>query len=209
MTVVKICGITNLDDARHAVKCGADLLGFNFYERSPRYISPVAARDIIEKLKFDGRTVGVFVNAGVDRIYDITVTTLIDSIQLHGDESPNDVQRLKDGTRLDVIRALRIGSGSDITSVEEYGDVPILVDAFSPNSYGGTGKTADRTISKQLVDSGRTIYLAGGLTPENVREAIQTVRPFGVDVASGVESSPGLKDHQKVSAFIAAAKNAI
>ena len=206
MTKVKICGITDLEDARHAIECGADLLGFNFYDRSPRYISQGAAKDIIAKLKIESRAVGVFVNEKVDRVYDIAISTPINAIQLHGDESPEYVKRLNDWLGLEVIKALRTSDEFDPNGIEDYGDVSILLDAYSLSVYGGSGQVADWEVSKRIVESGRMVYLAGGLTPENVAQAIDVVRPYAVDVASGVESSPGKKDPVKVAEFIDAVR---
>lgn len=208
MTKVKICGITNLADAQLAVDLGADMLGFNFYEKSPRYIAPGSAKAIIESLEIGTRSVGVFVNENIDRVHDIAVDTLIATVQLHGDESPYVVERLHNWLGLEVIRALRISSEFEVGMLDEYGEIPFLLDTFSPSVYGGSGETGNWDLAEQIVRSRSRVYLAGGLTPKNVAAAVKRVRPWAVDVASGVESSPGVKDPKKLEAFIKNAKNA-
>jgi len=208
MTHVKICGITTYADARHAVDCGADLLGFNFYEPSPRYISPAEAANIIDRLGTPARAVGVFVNEGVDRVHDIAITANIGAIQLHGDETARDVEHIRDSSRFDVIKAFRLGDGFDASVIALYPEIAVLIDAFAPGVYGGSGNLADWETARQIVESGRKVYLAGGLTAENVADAVRSVRPFAVDAASGVETSPGKKDPRKIEAFIAAVRSA-
>jgi phosphoribosylanthranilate isomerase len=209
MTKVKICGITNLDDARYAVARGADSVGFNFYARSPRYIAPDAARDIIVKVGDEVTTVGVFVNENLDETVRIALDCKIDAIQLHGDESPQFAKQAKQITSLSVIKAFRVGKDFDIESIADYDVEGILIDAFVPALYGGSGQSANLATAQIIAKMHSFVYLAGGLTPKNVADAILTVRPFAVDVASGVESFPGKKDHEKVAEFIDAAKGAL
>lgn len=207
---VKICGITSIEDALDAIRSGADQLGFNFYEKSPRFIDPSLAKSIIEKLEGRVLTIGVFVNDSVDRILEIAKSTSLDAIQLHGDEDPLFVRALHNKTKLKIIKAVSKESELKIGNLLDYSSHAILIDGWSAGSYGGSGKRSNWNIAKDICEFMPTyIYLAGGLTPENVAEAVKTVKPYAVDVASGVESSPGKKDHAKVAAFIKAAKEAI
>ncbi len=206
---VKICGITSLEDALAAAEAGADMLGFNFYSPSPRFIPPrQAARLVMEikKLHTAVITVGVFVNASVQQITAIMEETGLDLAQLSGDEPPDSLSALKNC----AFKALR---PKDSTGLQQYllqykpfpGAPAYLVDAFRPGQYGGTGATADWSLARSLAQR-YPVLLAGGLTPENVREAVSQVSPWGVDVASGVESSPGHKDQAITAAFIEAVK---
>ena len=219
MTLVKICGITNSEDARLAVECGADLLGFNFYQRSPRYIAPGAARDIEVKLRsqFAFRTLGVFVNESLESLLQITVRSNIDAIQLHGDETIAYFEQAHDYSSLAVVKAFRVDADATVHKVAQYwrqdvGELyelmGVLLDGYSPAVYGGSGEVADWEFARLVSNNIPRVYLAGGLTPENVADAIRAVRPYAVDVASGVESSPGKKDPKKLEAFIKNAKNA-
>lgn len=205
MVKIKICGITNSEDAAVAVSAGADALGFILYRKSPRFVEPAVARAIIAGLPPFVLPIGVFVNedAGV-------VRSLMDEcgfalVQLHGDESASYCQTLG----RPALKALRLKDRSTFLALAEFqGRANIrgfLIDAFSDQAYGGTGQTVDWTLAAEAARSA-PILLAGGLTPSNVAEAIQLVRPYGVDVSSGVEASPGKKDHAKVRAFIAAAR---
>lgn len=208
MTKVKICGITNLEDALLAVEFGADALGFNFYEKSPRYISPQIARRIASDLPYELMKVGIFVNLAAYRIIEFVDLVGLTAIQLHGDEDSDFVKKLKRNTEAGIIKAFRIGSNFPASSIAEYDVEAVLLDAYTAGEYGGTGERFDWKTAHAAKDLTSQLYLAGGLTPENVVEAIRTVRPFAVDVASGVESSPGKKDPKKVEAFIRNAKNA-
>ncbi|MDT5062174.1 MAG: phosphoribosylanthranilate isomerase [Acidobacteriota bacterium] len=203
MVFVKICGITNLEDARAAVDAGADALGFNFYRRSPRFIAPVDARDIIEQLPETVMSVGVFVNEGepeqVERIADLAG---LKAVQLHGDESPQYCRELRDRF---VIKALRVGQGFAPQSVKEYETNAILLDAFAGAARGGTGRVIDWSIARQVRELVPQLFLAGGLSVENVAEAITIVEPYAVDVCSSLEQEPGRKDAGRVRAFVAAA----
>ncbi|MDT4954788.1 MAG: phosphoribosylanthranilate isomerase [Acidobacteriota bacterium] len=203
MVFVKICGITNLEDARAAVDAGADAVGFNFYRRSPRFIAPVDARDIIEQLPETVLSVGVFVNEGepeqVARIADLAG---LKAVQLHGDESPQYCRALRDRF---VIKALRVGMGFEPQSVKEYETNAILLDAFARDARGGTGRVIDWSIARQVRELVPQLFLAGGLSVENVAEAITIVEPYAVDACSSLEQEPGRKDADRVRAFVAAA----
>jgi phosphoribosylanthranilate isomerase len=192
MTVkLKVCGLTSLEDARAAVDCGAEYLGFNFYPKSPRYIAPPSARAIIERFPDDIISVGVFVNESrPEDVVEILRLSGARMAQLHGDESPDycasvGVER--------VIKALRVADDFEARRVLDYPASAILLDAFDPKLYGGTGRTANWAIAREAARLTK-IFLAGGLSPENIVEAIQAVEPFAVDVNSGVESAPGRKD---------------
>lgn len=192
---IKVCGITSLEDALAAVAVGAEYLGFNFYPKSPRYIDPVATRQIIDHLPPEITAIGVFVNQpSPEDVDELMRASGVRIAQLHGDED-SDYCRLVGAER--VIKAFRVGG--DFTS-EQAVDFPaqaILLDAFDRKLYGGTGKTIDWTLARQIAGL-RTVYLAGGLSPENIVEAIEQVRPFAVDVNSGVESAPGRKDQGRL-----------
>ena len=207
MTKIKICGITNLDDARMAVESGADALGFNFYESSPRYISPETANEIIGRLPHDAMHVGVFVNPSFAEIERTRTRTAIEYVQLHGDETSDFVRNLISGTSAKVIKALRVSPAFDTKRALEYEVEHFLLDTLSAQGFGGTGETFDWEFARRFREASHSFFLAGGLTPDNVADAIREVRPFGVDVCSGVESVAGKKDHKKVAAFIKNARN--
>ncbi len=207
MTKVKICGITNLEDALLSAKLGADMLGFNFYSKSPRYIESDKAGEIVNHLSEDILKVGVFVNDSIETLIEISDDVGLDVIQLHGDETPEFVIELKAKTGLEIIKAFRASPEFKPDSVFAYQADAILLDAYSPNEHGGTGETFNWEIARNL-QSKLPMFLAGGLTPENVKKAINTVRPYAVDVASSVESGKRKKDRGKLEAFIRNAKNA-
>lgn len=216
MFQIKICGITRPEDARQAAAAGADAIGLNFYPRSKRYVSPELAREIAAELPAEVARVGVFVNATAEEIFDVADAVPLDWIQLHGDEPPGFLPQLA-GRR--VIRALRCGS-EGITPLAEYLEycesleappAAVLVDALtSDGEYGGTGVQApwDLLAGSRTWLLGKPLILAGGLVPENVAEAIVHVRPLAVDTASGVESSPGIKDAARMREFVATARKA-
>lgn len=201
---VKICGITNLDDARHASACGADALGFVFYPGSPRCIDPDQARRIIAELPPLVTTVGLFVNEHPVRIREMVEFCGLDTVQLHGDEDP--LQCHYPPCR--VIKALRLKPGMDDACLAAYRVSALLLDAYVPDVYGGTGHRCDWDQAAGFAARHR-ILLAGGLTPDNVAAAVRQVRPYGVDVSSGVEKQPGQKDPEKVALFIRMAKEAL
>jgi len=208
MTKVKICGVTNLEDALVSTKLGADALGFNFYEKSPRYIDPVATREILDRLPDSILKVGVFVNESVEKIVEIADMSGLDAIQLHGDESFRFVTDLHSKTELALIKAVRVCPNFDRNAVLDYDVHAILLDSCSAGVYGGSGDGFDWNIALDLERFIGCLYLAGGLQPSNVSQAIKIVQPYAVDVASGVESSKGKKDPIKLEAFINNAKNA-
>jgi phosphoribosylanthranilate isomerase len=199
MARVKICGITRAKDAQLAEKLGAYALGFNFYEKSPRAVSPADAWKIRKSLQLTTEAVGVFVNWKSEVIMYLAHALQLDAVQLHGDESPKQLAFLEDDRP--VIKALRVGPQFAMSNFKKFRHASFfLLDAATNNKFGGSGKTFDWSIAKKAAKSHK-IILAGGLTPENVAEAILGVRPFAVDVASGVESRPGEKDPGKLRAF--------
>jgi len=202
MTKIKICGIKTVNDALIAMDAGADMLGFNFYPKSPRYISVGKCRDIMSVMRKYAQItyVGVFVNASVAEIRAAMETCALNLAQLHGDETSEMVQSLN-GKAFKAFRGV-----PDVEHIDDFirDDVPaLLVDASVKDAYGGTGLTADWSAAAELAKN-YSILLAGGLTAENVAEAVRQVRPWGVDVASGVESSPGSKDASRMKAFVKA-----
>jgi phosphoribosylanthranilate isomerase len=201
---IKICGITNLDDALAAIDVGVDYLGFNFYQKSQRFIALEDCAKIqseISNRKSIIKTVGVFVNEPPARIAAILNDCGLDLAQLHGDETPEDLAELK-GRAYKGIRGVK--NPNDFVS---NGHAPaLLLDAYSPNAYGGTGHTADWAAARVIAEQ-FPIFLAGGLTPENVADAIAQVNPWGVDVASGVEVSPRKKDWARMQKFVEATKD--
>ncbi|MEW5957626.1 MAG: phosphoribosylanthranilate isomerase [Chloroflexota bacterium] len=251
MTKVKICGITNLEDALAAVEAGADMLGFIFYEPSPRYVAPEMVREIVANIKNRGADseereakvknhaprstlhalplfVGVFVNASLATITRILDDCQLDAAQLHGDEPPDLLSQLN-GRAYKALRPQSQQDAEDLvkkylptkassliphpsslilhpSSFIPHSSSLILLDAYHPTLYGGTGQVTDWTIAAVLAQS-YPILLAGSLTPTNVAEAIRAVRPWGVDVSSGVEAAKGKKDHDKVRAFVKAVKS--
>ncbi|HEY2351558.1 MAG TPA: phosphoribosylanthranilate isomerase [Candidatus Acidoferrum sp.] len=208
MTRVKICGITNLADAASACEAGADAVGLNFYPRSPRNISVARAAEIRAQLPAGVEAFGVFVNSGPEEILEVCRAVGLDAVQLHGDEPPDVVARL--ARVAPVFKALRVGPDFSAAVLEKYHDASgFLFDAADPppGQYGGTGRLADWGVAQQAA-RGHRIILAGGLNAENVAAAILQVRPYGVDVASGVESKPGAKDHVQLREFIREARRA-
>lgn len=200
MVRVKICGITNWTDARLAVKAGADALGFNFYSKSPRYIEPGEARLIATRLPRRVFLIGVFVNAIEDDVLRVARNVDLNALQLHGDETPADVQSLSES--YPVIKAFRVRRGFSGARLARYsGASAFLLDGFDVARRGGTGKTFDWSVAKAANKRG-AIIVAGGLTPENVASAIRQARPFAVDVCSGVESSLGKKDAELMKALM-------
>ncbi len=200
--IVKICGITNLEDARVAVDAGANALGFNFYQRSARYIEPVEARRIIEELPGDVLSVGVFVDEETPlRVEQIAEASGVQAVQLHGEESPAYCRAL---TGRMLIKALRVGVGFVPESVLDYENVAsaILLDAFSGIERGGTGRVIDWSRARRVAELTPQLFLAGGLSPENISEAMSVVKPYAVDACSRLESTPGRKDAERVRAFV-------
>lgn len=201
MTLVKICGITSVDDAGVAVEAGADMIGLIFYPPSPRYVTPDQARVIVDSLPSSLPAVGVFVNETVDTITRIARESGVHVIQLHGEEEPELCQQLP----WRIVKTFRFTEHVRPDMMPRYAVDAFLIEGFHADFYGGGGVRADWQRVASLHKYGR-IILAGGLTTENVREAIRIVRPYAVDVCSGVEASPGKKDWCKVRAFIACVK---
>ena len=199
---LKICGITRLSDALHAVEHGAGALGFVFWPRSPRHISPERAAAIIAALPLGVGAVGVFVNETVEGIKAVVTKSGISTIQLHGDEAP----AYADALDWPVLRAVTVGQVEQASAGWPPGTT-FLMDTADPVRRGGTGKIVNWELAAAAA-RGRRIVLAGGLTPGNVAGAIDTVRPFGVDVSSGVEDAPGVKNADKVARFLASARSA-
>ena len=198
MVRVKICGITNLEDAQEAIRLGADALGFNFYKRSSRYIEPAKAKPIIEALPPLISLVGIFVDEfSPERIRSIAHAIGLGTIQLHGSESPEYVKKISE---VRIIKAFRVGENFDLTQLAAFRVGAYLLDAYDATQLGGTGKTFNWGVAVQAKQHGRVI-LAGGLSSENVAEAILQVRPYAVDVCSAIESEPGKKDFQKMEAL--------
>ena len=206
--IVKICGVKTIEVAKHALAAGADMLGFNFYPPSPRYIQPDTSAAIIARLKSLGvnfTAVGVFVNEKPQKIQNIMGNCQLDLAQLAGDETPQDIAAL-DGKAFKAVRPRSVQEAEEQWQLWARPIAPtLLVDAHVKGAYGGTGETGDWSLARYMAEQ-TPILLAGGLNPENEAAAVQVVRPWGVDVASGVESSPGIKDPEKISAFITAAK---
>jgi phosphoribosylanthranilate isomerase len=198
---VKVCGMTNLKDALVAVEEGADAVGFIFYKKSPRSVTMKLVREIVLELPPFVDTVGVFVDETADQINKIADYCDLDLIQLHGDESPTFCKKI----RRRVIKAFRVKDMQSVKKLSSYQVSGFLLDTFSESLYGGTGKVFDWNLALPAKKIGPVI-MAGGLTPNNVQQAIRQVRPYGVDVCSGVESQPGIKDHKKVRAFLENAK---
>jgi phosphoribosylanthranilate isomerase len=200
---IKICGITRLDDALLAAELGADALGFNFWPGSKRFIEPEAAQEIVARLPPFVTPVGVFVNQEPHHVLYASALARTAAVQLHGDEEPRDCA----GHVLPVIKAFRLSGPDDLAAVARYGTVAaVLLDAPS-EGFGGSGRTFDWELARSAAGQ-KPLVLAGGLTADNVAEAIRRVRPWAVDVASGVESSPGVKDPDELARFIRAAQEA-
>jgi phosphoribosylanthranilate isomerase len=206
MVRVKICGITNSSDAKLCAELGADAIGLNFHPESPRAISPFAARKIIQELAPFVSTVGIFVNWAPDPVIALSLALRLSFAQLHGDETPGMVAEV--AKKIPVIKVFGVGEGSALPVFSKYRAASaFLLDGVRAGEFGGTGQTTDWGLARQAAISQRVI-LAGGLAPENVAEAIRKVRPYGVDVASGVESRAGKKDHGKLRAFFEEVKRA-
>lgn len=192
-TKIKICGITNLEDAEAAIDLRVDILGFNFYPKSPRYIEPKKAVEIIAKLPAHVDIAGVFVNADAQTIHELANPGLINWVQLHGDETPEFCDQFK-AWNLRTIKAVRVKDAAAVKDAEKYHTSALLFDAFNPKLYGGTGETFDWSLVKNCP---QRIFLAGGITPDNVQKALEQ-NAYGVDVCSGIESEPGKKDLKKM-----------
>jgi phosphoribosylanthranilate isomerase len=202
-TIIKVCGLTQVNEALACVELGVQWLGFNCYQGSKRYLPPEAIAAIVGKLPPAVQTVGVFVNASAKEIEETLQQTGLHIAQLHGDESPGFAHALQ----VPWFRAFRVADDLAEEEVHSYGQELFLLDAAQAGQYGGTGHAFDWKVATRLRDHGK-LLLAGGLRPDNVEEAVLQVKPFGVDVASGVESTPGRKDPQKVANFVTAVAQA-
>lgn len=206
MTVqTKICGITNIEDALVAVAAGADAIGFILYRKSPRYIDPIMVKQIVAQLPPFVVPVGVFVNEEIKIVRDLVDDCGLALAQLHGEETATYCRELS----RPVLKVLRLKDRSTFLALAEFqgraGVRGFVLDACSDEAYGGTGQVIDWSLAREAAQAA-TVILAGGLTPENVRQAVRAVQPYGVDVSSGVEVAPGKKDHEKVRAFLRAVK---
>jgi phosphoribosylanthranilate isomerase len=200
---VKICGITRYDDAKVAVSVGADALGFIFSPKSPRYISPRAARDIIRRLPPFIARVGVFVNDKASVIAGVVKETGIDTVQLHGSEPPSLCRELSTA----VVKAFPVGPDFDLALLDTYPVNAYLLDTWSDSAAGGTGRSFDWSIARQATRYHHNIILAGGLGPTNIAEALETVQPYAVEFNSGVEIKPGIKNPRKMRDAVEIVKN--
>ncbi|MCA1621059.1 MAG: phosphoribosylanthranilate isomerase [Acidobacteria bacterium] len=200
MTRIKVCGITNLEDALAAVEAGAGMLGFNFYARSQRCVSASEARRIIERLPEGVECVGVFVNeAAPEEVERIASEAGVGAVQLHGDETHDFCRALRGQT---TIKALRVGPDFTPEAAAAYPTDAVLLDAYVAGEWGGTGHTFDWALARRTREAVPRLFLAGGLKPENVAEAVAVVRPHAVDVCSGVETAPGRKSLEQMRRFV-------
>ena len=198
---IKVCGMTQLDDVLTAVDCGADAVGFIFYKKSPRHVNESTVKKIVAHLPPFVNRVGVFVNETAERINRLVEVCGLDAVQLHGDESPAFCRRIK----VPVIKAFRMKNAESLASLSKYRVNGFLLDTFDEEQWGGTGRTFDWKWARGAKKYG-SVILAGGLTPVNVASAVRRVQPYGVDVCSGVEKSPGKKDPRKIRAFFKAVR---
>jgi len=197
---VKICGITRVEDAKASLDLGADAIGFVFYPKSPRYIEPTKAKDIVSYVSPFITSVGVFVNESLENIISIANTCKLDVIQLHGDEQQDIIDKIP----RKIVKAIRIKDETDLQRFNLYSDVDaFLLDTFVENKLGGTGQVFDWKIAEKAKSKGK-IILSGGLNPDNIAEAISKVKPYGVDVSSGIELMPGKKDYALARRFLEA-----
>lgn len=206
--LVKICGITNEDDALAAVKAGADALGFVLWPQSKRFVPVEVAARIAELVPRHVQRVAVLVNPSREEVERLLAAGAFDTLQLHGDETPEFCAQWKG--RAKVWKAFRVADATSLPPLAGYSVVDaVLLDSYSPTSRGGTGQTFDWSLARKAKKFGRPVILSGGLTPANVREAVAIAQPDGVDVSSGVELSPGRKDHERICEFIRNAKTEI
>ncbi|MBI5819928.1 MAG: phosphoribosylanthranilate isomerase [Verrucomicrobia bacterium] len=204
----KICGITNEADALAAVEAGADALGFVLWPQSKRFVAMEAAARITELVPRHVQRVAVLVNPSREDVERLLAADTFDTLQLHGEETPEFCAQWRG--RAKIWKAFRVADAASLAPLARYSVVDaVLLDSYSPTSHGGTGKTFDWSLVREAKKSGRPVILSGGLTPANVREAVAHARPDGVDVSSGVELSPGKKDHERIREFIRNAKSEI
>lgn len=200
--ILKICGLTTLEQSIECFNLGAHWLGFNCYPRSKRYLPPDALIAISQKLPVQSVKVGVFVNETAEKVNALALAAKLDWVQLHGDETPEYCQKIQ----TPYFKAFRLSKNWNMDVLKKFPAHPFLVDAYDPHEYGGTGDCCDWQLANQLSTHGDLI-LAGGLTPNNIQQALNQVQPYGVDVCSGVESSPGVKDLDQVETFIQLIRN--
>jgi len=207
---VKICGITNLEDALNAANLGVDFLGFIFYKKSPRFISISDARKIMESLPRSIGKVGVFVNATEQFVKSVVKKCNLDYVQLHGEEDPAYCERLagKGKNKIKIIKAFRIKDADSLKAIEDYEVDSYLLDAFDEKVRGGSGKNFNWNLLLKIKNLDLNIILSGGLNPKNVKKLIKRFKPYTVDVSSGVEKTPRKKDYRLMREFILAAKEA-
>ena len=203
---IKICGITRIDDARKCAEFDAEMIGLNFYRQSPRYVEPKIAREIVEAVPRSVCAVGVFVEAGVDEVRAAAAIVNFRCVQLHGNILPETCRKLAREFR--VIRALRTDRRFRPEDVQLFSGCDVLIDAYHPELHGGTGQTCDWPMARATLAFARFLILSGGLNARNVSDAIAAVAPHAVDVCSGVESAPGVKDRRAIERFIAAVRQA-
>jgi phosphoribosylanthranilate isomerase len=201
---IKICGITRIVDAAKCAELGADIIGLNFYGRSPRYIEPAIARDIVKALPRSVCVVGVFVDASADEVRKAAAIVDLRFVQLHGNISPGTCQQL--ATEFRVIRALRTDKHFRPETAQLFSGCDVLIDAHHLELHGGTGQTCDWSMARATLAFARFLILSGGLNAQNVSAAIAAVAPDAVDVCSGVETAPGRKNHEAIRKFIAAVR---
>ncbi len=200
MVRIKICGMTNSKDALQAASCGAWAVGFIFYKKSPRCVGAFKAQRIIDQLPPFVTPVGVFVNQKEGAVKEIAQFCGIKTLQFHGDETPEYCRRFKKGYK--IIKAVRLGNQIDLDNLKKYSVDALLFDTYQEKTYGGTGQTFPWRLAKKAKVLGLPIILSGGLAPQNIREAIEDVKPYAVDVCSGVEKSPGQKNKHALQEFI-------
>jgi phosphoribosylanthranilate isomerase len=198
MVKIKICGITNMEDAVKAVGLGVDIIGFNFFKRSPRYINPEAASDIAQKLPCFVYTVGVFANDEPGYIKKVIKLTGIQAVQFHGNETP----AFCDSFNFPIIKAFRIKNKNSFKDIDKYHVDAYLLDTYETRKFGGTGKIFNWDLIKNLKKSSVPIFISGGLNPDNVLQAIKVTNPYAVDVNSGIEKYPGKKDYKLMCDFV-------
>jgi phosphoribosylanthranilate isomerase len=195
---IKVCGITREEDAHRAIVCGAAALGFIFYAKSPRFIAPEAARKIIDLLPDEIKRVGVFVNGSRDELTEVTRIAGIDTLQLHGEEAPEIISQIN----APVIKSVNLRTEADLISARRYQHAwALLVEGTDDNRRGGTGTLANWELAQRLTLQHPRVILSGGITPDNRSQAEREVAPYGLDLSSGIESAPGIKDFEKMKKF--------
>jgi len=197
---IKICGITRSRDAELAAKMGAWAVGFIFVEKTPRYVSPEKVCEIIKSLPSNLKKVGVFADSSEQKILEVVKISGIDTIQLHGEETPDFCEKIKNSSKKTVIKAFRIKNSEDFKKISLYKNKIdfVLLDSFSEKELGGTGETFNWNLAKNISNTGMPVILAGGLNPDNILQAYNTLKPYACDISSGVELSKGIKDKEKL-----------